>query len=146
MSYQASSHSGGASSSGNSSDWISHCKLPIDLQRGNWQVATKSPKGSDFNPLPNNEVPHDSRNLHIQGRQRDSRECYNKSLELAEKRERLPQVLEEEKTNNGPMEKNIDPCLQEEESTAGLIDIQVDPSEPSQLIRIGKELKSKLTQ
>ena len=44
-------------------------------------------------------------------------ECYKKSLELAEKREKLPQVLEVEKKSKGPMETNIDPHLQEEEST-----------------------------
>ena len=54
---------------------------------------------------------------------------------LDRKRERLPQVLEVEKTNKGPMETNIDPSFQEEESTAWpieeLIEIQVDPSELS---------------
>ena len=84
------------------------------------------------------------------GRQWDSRECYNKSLELARKRERLPQVLEVEKTNKGPMETNIDPSFQEEESTAWpieeLIEIQVDPSELSWVMRISKELKSEVTQ
>ena len=65
----------------------------------------------------------------------DSRKCYNKSLELAKKRKRLPQILEVEKASKGLMETNIDPCLQEEESTVRpikeLIEVQVDPSEPS---------------
>ena len=43
--------------------------------------------------------------------------------------------MEVEKTSIGPMETNIDPLLQEEESTIGpieeLIEVQVDPSEPS---------------
>ena len=44
-------------------------------------------------------------------------------------------MMEVEKESKGPMEMNIDPHLQEEESTAGLIEelveIQVDPEEPS---------------
>ena len=59
----------------------------------------------------------------------------HKSLELVEKREKLPQVLEVEKTSKGPMETNIDPHLQEEEATTGpiekLIEVQLDPSKPS---------------
>ena len=57
----------------------------------------------------------------VRERQWDSKECYNKSLELAEKRGNLPQAMEVEKTSNGQME-NIDPHLQEEESTAGPIE------------------------
>ena len=33
----------------------------------------------------------------VQGRQRDSRECYNRSLELAENELELPQAIEVEK-------------------------------------------------
>ena len=58
--------------------------------------------------------------------------------------------MEVEKKNKGLMETNIDPRLQEEESTVGpieeLIEIQLDPSEPNRVIRISKELKSELTQ
>ena len=61
--------------------------------------------------------------------------CYNKSLELAEEREKLPQFLEVEKISKGPIETNIDPHLQEEESIDGpieeLIEVQVDSNEPS---------------
>ena len=62
----------------------------------------------------------------VRGRQWDSRECYKKSLELAEKREELPQTREVEKTSKGPMETNSDPCLQEDESTAGPVKELVD--------------------
>ena len=48
------------------------------------------------------------------------------------------------------METNIDPCLQEDESTAGLVeelvDIQVDPKKPSHAIKIGKGLSKELAQ
>ena len=44
------------------------------------------------------------------------------------------------------METNIDPRLQEEESTVGsieeLIEVQVDPSKPSGVIKISKGSKS----
>ena len=44
------------------------------------------------------------------------------------------------------METNIEPCLQEKKSTTGpieeLIEVQVDPNEPSLVIKIGKRLKS----
>ena len=84
----------------------------------------------------------------VQGRQWDSRECYNKSLKLAKKRKKLPQTTEVEKTSIGPMETNIDPRLQEDGSTARpvkkLIDIQVDPNEPSHVIKIRKGLSKKL--
>ena len=48
------------------------------------------------------------------------------------------------------METNIDPYLQEDESTLRpveeLIDIQVDPNEPSYVIKISKGLSKELTQ
>ena len=48
------------------------------------------------------------------------------------------------------METNIDPCLQKEESTMGpieeLVEIQVDPNELSQVVKIGKGLGSELAQ
>ena len=50
----------------------------------------------------------------------------------------------------GPIETNIEPHLQEDESTTGpieeLIEVQVDPSEPSRVVKIGKCLKSKLVE
>ena len=55
----------------------------------------------------------------VQWRQCDSREYYNRSLELAEKERKLTRMMEVEKVNKGPMETNIDPRLQEEESTTG---------------------------
>ena len=62
----------------------------------------------------------------------------------------LPQAMEVEKTSRGSMETNIDPRLQEDESTAGLmeelIEIQVDPNEPSRVVKIGKGLKGELAQ
>ena len=80
----------------------------------------------------------------IQGRQCDSRECYNKSLELAEMGPELPQDMEVEKITRGSMETNIDLCLQEDESIVRLveelIEIQVDPNEPSRVVKIGKGL------
>ena len=46
------------------------------------------------------------------------------------------------------METNLDPRLQEEESTVGpikkLIEVQVDPNETSRVIKINKGLGSKL--
>ena len=61
---------------------------------------------------------------------------------------RLPQAMDVEKTSQGPMETNIDPCLQEGKSTTApveeLTEIQVDPNEPSCVIKIGKGLKKKL--
>ena len=46
------------------------------------------------------------------------------------------------------MEMNIDPHLQEEVSTAGpiekLIEVQVDPNEPSRVIKIDKGLGSEI--
>ena len=58
--------------------------------------------------------------------------------------------MEVEKISKGPMETNIDPRLQEDESTTGpikeLIEVQVDPSEPIRVIKIGKGLKRELTQ
>ena len=47
----------------------------------------------------------------VLGRQRDSRECYNKSLELDDMEPKLPQVMEVEKTSRGLMETKIDPSL-----------------------------------
>ena len=48
------------------------------------------------------------------------------------------------------METNIDPRLQEDESIAGpmeeLIEIQVDPNEPSRVVKIGNGLKKELAQ
>ena len=60
----------------------------------------------------------------------------------------LPQAMEVEKTSRGPMETNIDPCLQEDELTAGpvekLIEIRIDPNEPSPVSKISKGLKKEL--
>ena len=48
------------------------------------------------------------------------------------------------------METNIDPCLQEEELTTGLIEevmiFQVDPKELSKVVKIGKCLRNKLAE
>ena len=48
------------------------------------------------------------------------------------------------------METNINLCWQEDESTGGLaeelIEIQVDPNEPSRVIKISKRLKKELAQ
>ena len=58
--------------------------------------------------------------------------------------------MEVEKISWGPKETNIDPLLQEDESTVGLVEeltkIQVDPNEPSHVIEIGKGLKDELAQ
>ena len=58
----------------------------------------------------------------VWGRQRDSREYYNRSLELAKKGLELPQTMEVEKISQGPIETNINPHLQEDESTIGLVE------------------------
>ena len=76
----------------------------------------------------------------VRGRQWDSRECYNKSLELAEEGKELPQIIEVEKMSKSLMEINIDLCLQE------LVDVQVDPNKPSRIIQIGKRLNKELAQ
>ena len=85
----------------------------------------------------------------VRERQCDSRECYSKSLELVVKEPKLPQAIEVEKISRGLMETNIDPRLQENDSTMGpvkeLIEIQVDPNEPSHAIKIIKGLKKELT-
>ena len=48
------------------------------------------------------------------------------------------------------METNIDTCLREDESTTGPVEekikIQVDPNEPSRVVKIGKGLKKELAQ
>ena len=46
----------------------------------------------------------------VQGRHRNSRECYSKTLELAERKLELPQAMEVEKVSRGPMETNINPA------------------------------------
>ena len=58
----------------------------------------------------------------VRGKRRDSRECYSKSLEVAKKRPELPQAMEVETTSRGLMETNIDPYLQEDESTTELVE------------------------
>ena len=45
----------------------------------------------------------------VWGSQYDSRECYNKSLKLAEKEKKLPQIMEVGMPSMGPIEVNIDP-------------------------------------
>ena len=86
----------------------------------------------------------------VGGRQLDSRECYNKSLELIEIGLELPQAMEVEKISRGPMETNIYPLLPEDESIARpveeLTEIRMDPNEPSRVVKIGKGLKKELTQ
>ena len=53
-----------------------------------------------------------------------------------------------EKMSKVPIETNIDPCLQEDESTTGLVeelvDVQMDPNKPSRVIKIGKGLNKEL--
>ena len=58
----------------------------------------------------------------VQGRQHDSRKCYIRSLKLTEKRPKLPQAMEVEMVSRGPMDTNINPSLEEDESTAGPIE------------------------
>ena len=58
----------------------------------------------------------------VRERQRESRECYSKSLELAKMALELPQAIEAKKTSRGMMEININPRLQEDESTAGPVE------------------------
>ena len=57
-------------------------------------------------------------------------------------------MMEVEKVSKGPMETNIDPHLQEEESAARpieeLVEIQVDHKEPSRVVKISQGLNSKL--
>ena len=65
----------------------------------------------------------------VRGRLCDTRECYSKSLELAEMGPVLPQVMEVEKISQRPTETNIDPRLQEDESIARLVEMR-DPSGP----------------
>ena len=58
--------------------------------------------------------------------------------------------MEVERRSRRPMETNIDLRLQEDESTAGLVEeliaVQVDPNEPSSIIKIGKGLNNELAQ
>ena len=84
----------------------------------------------------------------VRGRQHDSKECYSKSLKLAKMGLELPQAMEVEKISWGLMETNIDPRLQKDESIVRpmeeLTEIQVDPNEPSPVVKIGKGLNNKL--
>ena len=54
----------------------------------------------------------------------------------------LPQAMEVEKISQWSMETNIEPHLQEDKSIEGpieeVIEIQVDPNEPSRVVKIGK--------
>ena len=56
--------------------------------------------------------------------------------------------MEVERIDGRPIETNIEPRLQEDESTARpiekLIEIQMDPNEPSHVVKIGKRLKWEL--
>ena len=58
--------------------------------------------------------------------------------------------MEVEKTSKGLMETNINPRLQEDESTTGpvdkLVDVYLDPNEPGSVIKIGKGLNQELAQ
>ena len=58
----------------------------------------------------------------VRGWEHDSKECYDESLELLEMESELPQAMDVEKTSRGPMETNIDPRLQEDESIARLVE------------------------
>ena len=86
----------------------------------------------------------------VRGRQRDSRECYSRSLELAEKEPELPHAMDVEKTSRWPIETNINPYLQEDESTTRLveelIEILVDSNEHSRVVKIDKGLEKELAQ
>ena len=77
----------------------------------------------------------------VKGIQYNSREYYNKSLKLAKREKRLLQIIEVGASSTGPMETNIDPCLQDDESIAGLVkelvEVLLDLSEPSHVLRIG---------
>ena len=57
-------------------------------------------------------------------------------------------MIEVEKVSEGPIETNINPCIQEEESTNGpieeLVEIQVDPKEPNRVVKVGKCLSRQL--
>ena len=58
--------------------------------------------------------------------------------------------MEVEKLSRGSMKTNINPRLQEDESTTGpveeLTEIQVEPNEPSRVVKIDKGLKKELAQ
>ena len=62
----------------------------------------------------------------------------------------LPQAMKVEKKSRGLMETNIDPRLQEDETTMGpveeLTEIHVSPNEPSRVVKISKGLKEELAQ
>ena len=70
------------------------------------------------------------------------------SLELAKKERRLSWMMEVERVSKGPIETNIDPHLHEEESTTRpieeLVEIQVDPKEPSRVFKVANSLSCKL--
>ena len=61
---------------------------------------------------------------------------------------KLPQAMEVEKSSQWPIETNIDLHLQEDESSAGLMEeiteIQVDPNKPSSVVKIDKGLEKEL--
>ena len=60
----------------------------------------------------------------------------------------LSQATEVEKIRRRPMETNINPSLQEDESIVGpmeeLIENQVDPNEPNCIVKIGNGLQKEL--
>ena len=92
--------------------------MPISLQRCTGQTIIKGPKSNDDDPLLTIKFPIVAGTGQVRGRQRNSRECYSRSLELAKKGPELPQAMEVKKISRGLMETNIDPHLQEDESTA----------------------------
>ena len=55
------------------------------------------------------KFPTAERTRQVLGSQYDSKECYNKSLKLAEKEKKLPQMMEVKVQSMGPIEINIDP-------------------------------------
>ena len=59
-------------------------------------------------------------------------------------------MMEVGRPSVGQMETNIDPSLQEKESTTGpieeLVEVQVDPKGPSRMVKISKCLSNELTE
>ena len=69
-------------------------------------------------------------------------------MKLVERKKKLTQMMEVEVASVGPMETNIDPYQQEDESTVGPIkelkEVHVGLNEPSRVVKIGKCLSNEL--
>ena len=86
-------------------------RLPISLQRSTRELLLKALRTVVLSHCLTMKCPMTMGIGQVQGRQCDLRQCYNKSLKLAEKERKLRWMIEVEKVSKGPMAMNIDPSL-----------------------------------